>query len=59
MRCGGIILWGFVGLVFKGVVMGKVREGKYEEWVEEGVGRTRKRMAEKAKKGKGEEEEEL
>ena len=48
----------FVGLVsevLKGVVREKIREGEgaYERWIEEAVGRTRKRMEERNAKGGG------
>ena len=42
---------GFVGEVLKGVVREKVKEGKYEEWIEESKARTKKRMEEARKKG--------
>ena len=46
---------GFVGEVLKGVVRGKIREGNgsYERWVEEAVGKTRKRGEERRKIGGG------
>ena len=48
----------FVGLVsevLKGAVREKLKEGNgaYEKWVEEAVGKTRKRMMERDKKGEG------
>ncbi|MCJ1255090.1 hypothetical protein MMC24_002906 [Lignoscripta atroalba] len=47
---------GFVSEVLKGVVRGKIKEGEgaYERWVEEAVGKTKKRIEEKGKKGAGE-----
>ena len=43
---------GFVGEVLKGVVREKIHEGSgtYEKWVEEAVGKTKKRIEEKGKK---------
>jgi ubiquitin carboxyl-terminal hydrolase L5 len=47
---------GFIGEILKGVVREKVKEGKYEGWVEEAKERTKKRMEDRAKRGQGEEE---
>jgi len=46
---------GFVGELLKGVVASKLEEGegKYEEWVEDGKAKTRKRVEERSKKGAG------
>lgn len=46
---------GFVSEVLKGVVKAKLKEGggACDKWVEEAVGRTRKRIEEKGKKGGG------
>ncbi|KAF2222823.1 ubiquitin carboxyl-terminal hydrolase [Elsinoe ampelina] len=44
---------GFVGELLKGVVEEKVKKGEYEGWVEEAKGRTRKKVEEQRKRGKG------
>ena len=46
---------GFVSEVLKEVVKAKLKEGggAYDKWVEEAVGRTKKRIEEKGKKGGG------
>lgn len=42
---------GFIGEVMKGVTAQKVKEGKYEEWVEGAKGATRKRVEDRQQKG--------
>lgn len=42
---------GFVGELVKGVTKAKVREGKYDQWVDEAKAKTRQRVADRAKKG--------
>ena len=49
---------GFVGEVLKGVVRTKVQagEGNYNEWIKEGVERTKKRVEEGRRRGGGEDD---
>ncbi|KAF4547904.1 Ubiquitin carboxyl-terminal hydrolase-like protein 15 [Elsinoe fawcettii] len=44
---------GFVGELLKGVVGEKAQKGEYDAWVEEAKGRTKKRVEEQRKRGKG------
>ncbi|KAF2087119.1 ubiquitin carboxyl-terminal hydrolase-like protein isozyme L5 [Saccharata proteae CBS 121410] len=44
---------GFVGELMKGVVKTKVKEGKYDEWVEQAKNKTRTRVEERSKRGQG------
>ncbi len=50
---------GFTGEVLKGVVEAKVREGKYESWVEDAKARTQKKVEERKKGGGGAEVDEM
>jgi ubiquitin carboxyl-terminal hydrolase L5 len=47
---------GFVGEMLKGVARAKVKEGTYDEWIEEGVAGTRKRIEERRRRGGGDDE---
>ena len=52
---------GFVSEMLKGVVKGKLMEGggAYEKWIEEAIGKTRKRVEERGKKGEVTQDEQL
>lgn len=42
---------GFVGELMKGVVKAQVKDGKYDQWVEEAKGKTRQRAEDRRKQG--------
>ena len=45
---------GFIGEVVKGITGAKLREGAHEKWIVEAKAKTKKRLEEKRKAGKGE-----